>query len=129
MEYKKGILISITSILVTLLLVFGISYAWINFSLFGTKNNTLVVGTLTIILDDNLSNGINLTNTYPMNQTNGMKTPSYTFKVTNTGYKANYTINNYQVNVKYIYANGLSAAPSQTIDNLNIINQKYDIES
>ncbi|MEG0520315.1 MAG: InlB B-repeat-containing protein [Erysipelotrichaceae bacterium] len=43
--------------------------------------------------------------------------------------KANYTINNYQVNVKYIYANGLSAAPSQTIDNLNIINQKYDIES
>ncbi|MEG2480378.1 MAG: hypothetical protein RSA50_08960, partial [Mucinivorans sp.] len=91
MEYKKKIIISISSILIGILLIVGVSYAWINFNLFGTKNNTLVVGTLTVILDDNLSNGINLTNTYPMNQTNGMKTPSYTFKVTNTGYKANYT--------------------------------------
>ncbi|MEG1596821.1 MAG: hypothetical protein RR359_00940, partial [Bacilli bacterium] len=89
---KRNIIISIVSILTMILLIAGVSYAWINFNLFGSKKNTIIIGSLTIILDDATSQGINLTNAYPMNQTNGMKTSSYTFKITNTGYKANYII-------------------------------------
>ncbi|MEG0410802.1 MAG: InlB B-repeat-containing protein [Erysipelotrichaceae bacterium] len=43
--------------------------------------------------------------------------------------KALYEINNYTVNVKYIFDNGLSAAPTKVIKDLNINNKNYDIDS
>lgn len=90
---KQGYVIVIVSII--LVLILGITYAWLSISIKGKKDNSLVVGTLNLELDE--SDGISIigSDVYPqtreeaLTKTNNM----YKFKLTNTGnIKSRYTI-------------------------------------
>jgi hypothetical protein len=89
LEYKKEIL----GICLVALLLLGLSFAYLTLTLKGTKTNTLVVGTLSVVLDDSTSSGISLENAIPMSDTKGLTTTAYTFTVTNNGnISSDYTI-------------------------------------
>ena len=79
----KKTLVVIAVVLVLLLI--GGTYAWLQITVSGTKTNILRAGKLSLKLNDELSNGISLKNTVPMSDTKGMKTPEYTFTLTNDG--------------------------------------------
>ena len=97
---KKVILISMV-ILLLLVIVVGTSYALYRVSLTSTKRHRLTAGTLSLqILDTNnnvistetnsgyeLNNsyGLNLTEMYPMTDTQGNNQEGFTFKVKNNG--------------------------------------------
>src|SRR5574344_1071301 len=89
LEYKKEIL----GIFLVTILLLGLSFAYLTLTLKGTKTNTLVVGTLSVVLDDSTSSGISLENAIPMSDTKGLTTTAYTFTVTNNGnISSDYTI-------------------------------------
>ncbi len=83
MSKKKYIIISVVVILISVLALVGASYALLTISLEGDKEITLKAGILKVdfIEGDN----INLENTAPMSDKEGLKTTPYTFTVTNTG--------------------------------------------
>ena len=67
------------------LVLFGFSYAWLQFSLNASKENTIIVGTLSVSLDDSTSAGINLINTLPVTDVVGSNQDGYSFTITNNG--------------------------------------------
>ena len=83
MSKKKYIIISVVVILISVIALVGASYALLTISLEGDKEITLKAGILKVdfIEGDN----INLENTAPMSDKEGLKTTPYTFTVTNTG--------------------------------------------
>ena len=88
-KYRKEIL----GICLVALLLLGLSFAYLTLTLKGTKTNTLVVGTLSVVLDDSTSSGISLENAVPMSDTKGLTTTAYTFTVTNNGnISSDYTV-------------------------------------
>lgn len=52
----------------------GVSYAFFNYTRFGTTDNTITTGTITFLYDekDALGNGIAITDAFPMSDTDGM---------------------------------------------------------
>ena len=90
---KKNKLLIIPIILVVLIIILGITYAWLTTVLNGTKINRIKAGTLDLVLDDNTSNGINLEYAIPQSNSQGLNNQAYTFKVINNGsINAKYTI-------------------------------------
>ena len=76
-----------------LILIIGISYAWLQITLSGDKKNTVTVGTLSLKLDDKFGEGINIENAVPLSDESGLKTKSYKFELENNGtILSNYTI-------------------------------------
>ena len=76
-----------------LILIIGISYAWLQITLTGDKKNTVTVGTLSLKLDDKFGEGINIENAVPLSDESGLKTKSYKFELENNGtILSNYTI-------------------------------------
>lgn len=85
--------ISFAAIIVMILLIGG-TYAWYTLTLHGTKTVRLHAGTLSIELDEELSEGIHLSNTYPMTDEEGMATEEYHFTIKNDGnIPSNYVVN------------------------------------
>lgn len=85
--------ISFAAIIVMILLIGG-TYAWYTLTLHGTKTVRLHAGTLSIELDEGLSEGIHLSNTYPMTDEEGMATKEYHFTIKNDGnIPSNYVVN------------------------------------
>ena len=68
--------------LITLLLITGISYAYINFSVEGTKTNLIKAGCLKFDFIE--TKGLSLGNSAPMGDKAGLQTEPYTFTITNT---------------------------------------------
>ena len=68
-----------------LILVLGITYAWLHQILNGEKRQVIKAGTLNLVLDDELSQGINLDRAIPMSDRQGLATQAYTFEVRNEG--------------------------------------------
>jgi hypothetical protein len=88
-KYRKEIL----GICLVAILLLGLSFAYLTLTLKGTKTNTLVVGNLSITLDDSTASGISLENAVPMSDTKGLTTTAYTFTITNNGnISSDYTI-------------------------------------
>lgn len=71
---RKRMTAMIISILGLIGIAFGVSYAWFALTLQGTKNQVLRAGKLELILDESLSEGINLDNTKPITDAAGIKT-------------------------------------------------------
>lgn len=78
--YSYGLFI----ILVTILLL-GISYAWLTLTLNGTKTNVLKSGTLSLILDETMGEGIRVDSAVPMYDSTGMRQTPYRFSLKNDG--------------------------------------------
>ena len=101
--------------------IIGITYAF--FSTGGSQEqaNTFTSGCLNISLTD-ASSSINLTNTYPITDVEGLETTSYDFTITNTcETSTNYSINLESLNqvVNSLSANYIKVAlSSDTVDNV-----------
>lgn len=80
-EHKKIIILVIA--IVILILVVALSYAWLRTAFNGKKDVKLVVGDISIILDESSTNGINLVNAIPSYDEEGKATEAYTFKLKN----------------------------------------------
>ena len=117
----KRIVILVVSLIVITGIIVGVSYAF--FSVGGSQEqaNTFTSGCLNISLTSN-SASINLTNTYPITDIEGLETTSYDFTIENTCNTAtNYSINLESLNKQ---TNSLSAdylkvaLSSDTVDNV-----------
>ena len=81
-EKKRRIKNILIFALTTLLLVVGISYAYINFSVEGTKANLIKAGCLKFSFAE--TTGLSLGNSAPMADKTGLASSPYTFTITNT---------------------------------------------
>ena len=117
----KRIVILVVSLIAITGIIVGVSYAF--FSVGGSQEqaNTFTSGCLNISLTSN-SASINLTNTYPITDIEGLETTSYDFTITNTcSSETNYSINLESLNKQ---TNSLSAdyikvaLSSDTVDNV-----------
>ncbi len=89
---NKRIVILVILILISIVTLIGSSYALLTKSFKGDKLS-MQVGTLKV--DFTEGNSINLNNTIPMSDTDGLSTTPYTFTITNSGtIDAYYTVSN-----------------------------------
>lgn len=89
---NKRIVILVILILISIITLIGSSYALLTKSFKGDKLS-MQVGTLKV--DFTEGNSINLNNTIPMSDTDGLATTPYTFTITNSGtIDAYYTVSN-----------------------------------
>ena len=89
---NKKIIILIILILISILTLIGSSYALLT-KTFTSKKLSVEVGTLKV--DFTEGNAINLDNTKPMSDSDGLNTTPYTFTITNNGtIDSYYTISN-----------------------------------
>ena len=75
----KNLLFLSSLVIVFLIAIIGISYAFYSLTLKGEKEVSITVGTLAIEFKDN--NTIQLDNAYPMTDSRGMVTEPYEFSV------------------------------------------------
>ena len=88
MEKNKKQVIAIA---LALVLLVGGSYAWLTTTLKGTKKVRIEAGTLSLVLNE--GNEINVEDSLPMTDIDGLKTDAYTFTLQNNGnVTSNYTI-------------------------------------
>lgn len=88
MEKNKKQIIAIA---LALVLLVGGSYAWLTTTLKGTKKVRIEAGTLSLVLNE--GNEINVEDSLPMTDIDGLKTDAYTFTLQNNGnVTSNYTI-------------------------------------
>ena len=88
MEKNKKQVIAIA---LALVLLVGGSYAWLTTTLKGTKKVRIDAGTLSLVLNE--GNEINVEDSLPMTDIDGLKTDAYTFTLQNNGnVTSNYTI-------------------------------------
>ena len=80
---KKLIIASV--ILIAVVIVVGISYAWLSITLTGQKTNVIKVGNLDLVLDESSSNGITITNGMAITDQEGLATDGSTFSLINNG--------------------------------------------
>ena len=80
MEKNKKQVIAIA---LALVLLVGGSYAWLTTTLKGTKKVRIEAGTLSLVLDE--GNEINVSDSVPMSDVDGLKTDTYTFSLQNNG--------------------------------------------
>ena len=84
-EWIKKHKMSIFVIVAAVIMLIGLSYAWLQITLRGEKDLTLTSGTLRLVLDDSMTDGINLNNAVPVTDEEGKTSSSYTFTLENTG--------------------------------------------
>lgn len=90
---KKSYQFAIIFVLIGLILLISATYAWLAFSINGTKNNDIVVGNLSVKIGESLNDGIQLEDAIPITDEDGKKQKGYTFSVTNNGnITSNYVI-------------------------------------
>lgn len=80
---KKYVVLVIVTIIVSIIALIGASYALLTITIEGDKSITLTVGILEVDFEG--SNSINLNNSSPMTDGEGLQTTPYTFTITNTG--------------------------------------------
>ena len=80
MEKNKKQVIAIA---LALVLLIGGSYAWLSVTLKGTKKVRIEAGTLSLVLNE--GNAINVSDSVPMSDVDGLKTDAYTFSLQNNG--------------------------------------------
>lgn len=83
-----------STIIIILLLTFALSvtYAWLTLSFSGMKTNNVTAGTLSVVISDE-SDGINIENEIPVEDSVGLSYKPYTFSITNDGnITSNYSI-------------------------------------
>ena len=83
MKNNKKLLV--VALLLTLVVIIGTTYAWLNITKKSEIVNKITAGNLELILDDTTSEGIKLEKAVPMSERQGKSTQKYTFTLTNKG--------------------------------------------
>lgn len=83
MKQKSNTKWMVGVIIILILVIVGISYAAYLYVRTGTKINTLTLGNLELTLTEGAE--INLSDTYPLTDAQGLATPGYSFTLKNTG--------------------------------------------
>lgn len=94
-ERKKGVYYLKVIVIVLFILTLSLlaTYAWLMVSISGTKSNGVVVGTLSLKLNDDITDGIYLENATPVSNATGLSYSPYSFSLTNDGnISSNYII-------------------------------------
>ncbi len=90
---KKKILKVVLPLGVVLVLLLGLSYAWLRISLSGEKENVLKSGSLSLYLDESMGEGIQMENAVPTSIEMALQAEPYHFTVQNDGsINAEYTL-------------------------------------
>lgn len=85
MKNKKYLVVSLILIILIVIAV-GASYAWLRTTRYGEKEYVIKAGSLNIILDESLSEGVSIENAKPMSDETGkLQEEKFTFAVENTG--------------------------------------------
>ena len=79
---KKYVILVVVTIVISIVALFGASYALLTMTLEGDKKITLTAGILKVDFTD--GNYINLENQAPVSDAKGQKLTPYTFSITNT---------------------------------------------
>ncbi len=89
-KHKMGVFVGVSAVL----MLIGLSYAWLQLTLRGTKELTiLTAGNLELELDDTMTGGISFTEAVPVSNEEGMSQDGYTFTLENKGnVTSDYTI-------------------------------------
>ena len=82
MKKSKSLLIIFSIVL--LIVIIGVSYAWLSTTIFGKKEYVLKAGELDLVLDES-SNGLIIENEIPVTDEEGMASEGATFTVRNNG--------------------------------------------
>ena len=123
MEKRKKIILS--GIIVVLVLIFGISYAY--FQSTRTQDNNNIGGTGCFTMEFSDENPISLTNAFPISDADGMNTTPYTFTITNTcSMHASYQINLEVLNTSNLGTNFVRVALN---NNHRILNTYDEVET
>ena len=80
---KKYVILVVVTIVISIVALFGASYALLTMTIEGDKKITLTAGILKVDFTD--GNYINLENQAPVSDAKGQKMTPYTFTITNTG--------------------------------------------
>jgi len=93
-KWLKDHKISLFVVVVAIVMLIGLSYAWLQITLRGEKEiNIFAAGSLRLVLDDTMTNGINITEAIPITDDEGKTLEEYTFTLENTGkVDSDYTI-------------------------------------
>jgi len=93
-KWIKDHKMSLFVITAAIVMLIGLSYAWLQITLRGEKEiNIFAAGSLRLVLDDTMTNGINITEAIPITDEEGKTLEEYTFTLENTGkVDSDYTI-------------------------------------
>ena len=80
---RKNKVVLIVLLIALLVVIIGLTYAAFNFAKLGTKDNVITLGTLELTLTE--GNTINLEDTYPLTDCEGLALDGYDFTLENTG--------------------------------------------
>ena len=80
-KHKMSLFVVISAII----MLVGLSYAWLQLTLRGEKELTLRAGTLELSLDDSMGEGITMADVVPISDEEGLASSGYTFTLENTG--------------------------------------------
>ena len=81
-KHKMGIFVGVSAVL----MLIGLSYAWLQLTLRGSKELTiLTAGSLELELDDTMAGGISFTEAVPISNEDGLSQEGYTFTLENKG--------------------------------------------
>ncbi len=89
-KHKMGVFVGVSAVL----MLIGLSYAWLQLTLRGTKELTiLTAGSLELELDDTMAGGISFLDAVPISNEDGLAQEGYTFTLENKGnVTSDYTI-------------------------------------
>jgi len=88
-KHKMSIFVAVSAVV----MLIGLSYAWLQLTLRGTKDLTLRAGNLSLVLDDSMEGGISMDSVVPVADEEGKSQDGYTFTLENNGSIASqYTI-------------------------------------
>ena len=88
-RHKMSVFVAVSAVV----MLIGLSYAWLQLTLRGTKDLTLTAGTLSLVLDDSMEGGVSMDSVVPVTDDEGKSQEGYTFTLENNGsIDSNYTI-------------------------------------
>ena len=83
MKDKKNKIMMLVILIVLIILIIALSYAAFRFTGLGQRENVVTLGTLELTLNE--GNTINLEDTYPLTDSEGLALDGYSFTLENTG--------------------------------------------
>lgn len=105
--------------------IFGVTYAIFRTTVRGEKSNIISTGNFGLVIQNESTSGITLTNALPMSEEEGRKTSAYTFELKNTGdydikYKLGFELDSSSTMpakaIRYIFNNGTSSLMSSAVE-------------
>lgn len=105
--------------------LFGVTYAIFRTTVRGKKSNIISTGNFGLVIQNESTNGISLTNALPMSEEEGKKTSAYTFELKNTGdydvkYKLGFELDSSSTMpakaIRYIFNDGTSSLMSSAVE-------------